>query len=166
MSYLFKGGLLKLKTVNKRLPNGRMTRLELIEHPGAALIIPFLTKDTMIFIRQFRPAVSATLYELPAGTLEKGERPVVCAKRELREETGYQGKFFRRIADIYPVPGYSTEVITLFEARGLKEGTTAAEPDEIIKTFCFSRAQVKALFRRKMIVDAKTLCALAYAGWI
>ena len=166
MSYLFKGGLLKLKTVKKRLPNGLTVRLELIEHPGAVLIVPFLSKDKIIFIRQFRPVVNSYLYELPAGTREQGEALLSCAKREMAEETGYQGGVFKRIGKIYPVPGYSTEVITIFKAEQLVKTAFLAEPDEIIKTHFFSRHHVKKLFHHRKIVDAKTISALSFIGWL
>ena len=166
MAYLFKGRLLKLKTARRRLPNGFTASLELIEHPGAVLIIPFLSKDTIIFIRQFRPVINSYLYELPAGTLEKNEAPLTCAKREIAEETGYAGHRFIRIGKIYPVPGYSTEVITIFKAHQLTKTFFLTEPDEVIKICFFNRRRVKELFRQQKIVDAKTISALAFIGWL
>ena len=166
MAYLFKGKLLKLKTTRRRLPNGYTTSLELIEHPGAVLIAPFLNKNKIIFIRQFRPVINSYLYELPAGTLEKGEKPLSCAKREIVEETGFKAGSFKRIGKIYPVPGYSTEVITIFKAAQLTETSFLAEPDEIIKICFFSRRHVRKLFRQQKIVDAKTISALAFVGWL
>ena len=166
MAYLFKGKLLKLKTAQRRLPNGFVTSLELIEHPGAVLIVPFLSKDEIIFIRQFRPVINSYLYELPAGTLEKNESPLTCAKREMAEETGFAARRFIKMGKIYPVPGYSTEVITIFKAIQLRKVSFFNEPDEIIKICLFNHRRVKELFRQQKIVDAKTISALAFAGWL
>ncbi len=166
MSYLFKGKLLKLKTAKRRLPNGYTASLELIEHPGAVLIVPLLNKDEVIFIRQFRPVINSYIYELPAGTLEKGEKPIQCAKREIVEETGYAGNRFVKMGKIYPVPGYSTEVITIFKALQLTKVSLSAEPDEVIKICIFKRRRVRELFRKQKIVDAKTISALAFVGWL
>ena len=152
---------------NRRLPNGRVTCLEIIKHPGAVLVVPFLSKDKIIFIKQFRPVINAYICELPAGTLKKNERPRNCAQREMIEEIGYSAGQLTRLGKIVPVPGYSTEVITIFKAENLKkQHATHQEPDEIIKLCPFDRSMVQNLFRQRKITDAKTICALAYCGWI
>ena len=166
MSYRFKGKLLKLKTVKKRLPNGRVIALELIEHPGAALIIPFLNKNEIILMRQFRPAIGQYLYELPAGTLERGETPIACARREIAEEIGFRAKIFQKLGFIYPVPGYSTEIIFIFKATKLMKTSHHFESDEIIKYFPVTKSKIRKFFKFGKIKDAKTISALALCGWI
>lgn len=76
---------LNIKKRTAKLPNGNTARLELVEHPGAVLIVPFLSRDKVILLRQFRPVINAYIFELPAGTLEKGEQPLACARREIIE---------------------------------------------------------------------------------
>src|ERR1700690_4484879 len=97
-----------------KLPNGRTVRITYIDHPGAVIIDPFLNKDTIVMMRQFRPALNKYIYELPAGTLDPDESNAVCARRELLEETGFKPKKLTKLGSIYPVPGYSTEIIHIF----------------------------------------------------
>jgi ADP-ribose pyrophosphatase len=163
---IFKGRLLRLMAGEKTLPNGYRARFEIIKHPGAALIIPFLAKNKIILLRQLRPVINSYIYELPAGTLDKNESPVSCARREIIEETGYSAKRFTNLGAIYPVPGYSTEKITIFRAEGLKKKERLPEQDEVIEIFFFSRKDIRRLFKTGRIVDAKTICGLALCGWL
>ena len=156
--FQFKGKLIKVVTKTRLLPNGRRANLEIVEHPGAVLIVPFLDANRLILIHQFRPVLNTYLYELPAGTLNPGERPLACAGRELIEETGYRAGKLTKIGKIFPVPGYSTEVITLFKAENLKRTKQIAQKDldEVIEVRPMTRGQIKNLFRRGRINDAKT----------
>ena len=166
MKTVFKGRLLKVFVKKVRLPNGYTATFEMISHPGAALIAPILSKDKILILRQLRPVINSYIYELPAGTLDKGESPISCARREIIEETGYSAGRLTRLGAIYPVPGYSTEKITIFKAERLKKCIRLAEKDEIIKIKTFTRAAVRRLFRSGRIVDAKTIAALAFCGWL
>ena len=157
---------LNIKKRSTKLPNGYTARLELVEHPGAVLIVPFLTRDKVILLRQFRPVINAYIFELPAGTLEKGEQTFACARREIIEETGYSAKKFTRLGIIYPVPGYSTEKITIYKAENLTERGIACEPDEVIETLVVTKKTVRDLFAAGKIIDAKTICAFAHCGWL
>lgn len=163
---IFKGRIISLKTKKFRLPNGYVANLEIIEHPGAVLVIPFLTKNKIIILRQFRPVLGVYLYELPAGTLKIGEAPLVCARREIIEETGYKARVIKRLGFIYPVPGYSTEKITIFKAQKLGEAFANSDQDEIIESFAVTKRQIKDFLKTGKIVDAKTICALAKIGWV
>lgn len=160
----FNGRLVSLDTVKKRLPNGYVVELDIIEHPGASLIVPFLSKDRIIILRQFRPVINRYIYEFPAGTFNKGEDAVTCAKRELLEEAGYSARTLKRIGKIYPVPGYSTESIAIFRACRLKLRALHPEKDESIKVMVLSRKQLLRLFKQGRIIDAKTICALSLCG--
>lgn len=163
---MFKGKLLKVSRKKVVLPNGNKVELEVIDHPGAALVVPFISKDKIILIRQFRPVIDSYLYELSAGTLNINENVLVCAKRELKEETGYSCAKIQKIGYIYPVPGYSTEKIVIFKAQGLKKIEHKNEPDEVISIEIKNKAEIKKLFKSGKIVDAKTICALTMCGWL
>ncbi|MDD3345551.1 MAG: NUDIX hydrolase [Candidatus Omnitrophica bacterium] len=140
--------------------------IPLIRHPGAALIVPFFDERNVIILRQFRPAIGKYLYELPAGTLEAGESPAACARRELQEEAGYKAGRISRLGCIYPVPGYSTEKIFIYKACRLIPASRSPEKDEVIRVEKASRGRVVALFRSGKINDAKTICAFAFCGWL
>ena len=163
---VFKGKLLKVCVKQFRLPNGFVARLEVVNHIGAALIVPIIGRDKIIILRQFRPVIDSYLYELPAGTLNKGESALACARREIIEETGYAAKKFTRLGEIYPVPGYSTEKIVIFRAERLFKDVLATQKDEVIQVKVITRSQLRELFKKRKIKDAKTICALTLAGWL
>ncbi len=163
---VFKGKLLKVFVIRKRLPNGYLATFEIIKHPGAALIIPFLAKDKIIMLRQLRPVIKSYIYELPAGTLSKEESPISCARREIIEETGFSARKFTKLGSIYPVPGYSTEKIVIYKAEGLTKKTRMAEKDEVLRSYLLTKRDIKSLFKKGRIVDAKTICGLTLCGWL
>jgi ADP-ribose pyrophosphatase len=166
LKQIFNGKLLKVYVGKKRLPHGYVATFEMIKHPGAALIVPFLTKDKIIMLRQLRPVIGAYIYELPAGTLDKNELPFSCARREIIEETGYLAKKMTLMGSIYPVPGYSTERIFIYKAERLKKQKRRAEVDEVIESRVYTKSQIKRLFKNGGIVDGKTIAALAMCGWL
>jgi len=161
MKTVFQGKLLHLAVGTRRLPNGHLSRIELIRHPGAVLIVPVLGDGKYIFLKQYRPAIDRFLYEFPAGTLNKREKPLDCAKRELIEETGFKARKMTRVGIIYPVPGYSTEVITIFKAENLIKTEVKREKDEVMTLKIMTGKEVHKLLDNKKMVDAKTLSALA-----
>lgn len=163
---VFDGKLLKVFVKKERLPNGYVATFEMIKHPGATLVVPFLTKDKIICLRQLRPVIKSYIYELPAGTLDKDESPLSCARREIIEETGFSAKKFTKLGAIYPVPGYSTEKIIIYKAEGLKREYRITEKDEVINSRVFTKRDIRRLFKRAKIIDAKTICALTFCGWL
>ena len=148
------------------LPNGRVRPFEMVKHPGAVVIVPFLNDETIVLLKQFRPVLRKFLYEFPAGTLEPGEQPLACARRELQEETGYKAKKITRLGYIYPVPGYSTEKLVLYKAEELTPVNVVCQEDEVIKVKTFTRQQIHNLLNAGKLVDAKTICCLALCGWL
>lgn len=149
-----------------KLPNGRTIRITFIEHPGAVIIAPFLNRDTVVMMRQFRPALKKYIYELPAGTLDPNESIATCARRELLEETGLLTKKMTKLGSIYPVPGYSTEIIHIFKAENLT--LTMAQPEiyEVIETIPMTKFKVQELFTQGKLMDAKSICTFALCGWL
>ena len=162
----FRGKLLKVFIRKVRLPHGYVATYEMLKHPGAALIAPFISKNKVIMLRQLRPVIKSYIYELPAGTLDKNEAPLACAKREIIEETGYSAGKFTFLGYIYPVPGYSTEKIFLYKAEKLKKVERIPEEDEVIENVVLTRREIQRMFNSGKIVDAKTITALAYCGWL
>jgi ADP-ribose pyrophosphatase len=160
------GRVITLEHKKIPLPNGYIVQMDVIKHLGAALIVPFLNRDKVILLRQYRPVIQKYLYELPAGTAEKGETSLSCAKRELTEETGYAGGKFTLLGHIYPVPGYSTEKIAIFKAEKLKPVQYHAEEDEVISILTVNKATVRHMFKKGQMTDAKTICAFAMCNWI
>ncbi len=149
-----------------KLPNGRTISISYINHPGAVIIAPFLNKNTVLMIKQFRPALGKYIYELPAGTLDPNESLLSCARRELIEETGYRAKTVKSVGKLYPVPGYSTEIIYAFAAHGLIKGEAKPEEYEVIDLIPMTKTRVKALIKQGKLMDAKSICALVFCGWI
>jgi len=161
---IFDGKLIQLFTKAERLPNGYMAHLEIVKHPGAVLIVPFLNKQEVIMIRQYRPVIGKYIWELPAGTLHANESPLKCAKRELLEEIGYVGRKWKKLHHIYPTPGYTNEKILIFKASGLKKAVLQKQEDEIISLRPFKKPEIRDLLDCGKIVDAKTICALKLSG--
>ena len=166
MKKIFDGKLLKLYIKRERMPNGYLGTFEMIRHPGASLIVPFLSKNKIIMLRQLRPVIGAYIYELPAGTLGRNEKPIACARREIIEETGYAAGKMTLLGSIHLAPGYSTEKIYLYKAERLRRKERVPEHDEVMESFVLTKARVKRLFKAGRVTDAKTIAALAFCGWL
>ena len=149
-----------------KLPNGRTVSITYINHPGAVIIAPFLNKNTVVMMRQFRPALNKYIYELPAGTLDPHEKIATCARRELLEETGLLTKKLTKIGSIYPVPGYSTEVIHIYKAEQLTLTQAQPEDYEVIEIMPMTKLQIKQLLVQGKLMDAKSICTLALCRWL
>ncbi len=162
----YTGRFLTIDQRSEVLPNGRSVSVECVNHPGAVLIVPFVSPNRVVLLRQYRPVIKSWLYEFPAGTIEQGEKPLACARREIIEETGYRAGILRKLGRIYPVPGYSTEIITMFAAERLTAVGMACEDDEVIEPQIFNKKDIRTLFAQGRLIDAKTICALALCGWL
>ena len=146
-----------------RLPSGRTVVRQVVQHPGAVVIIPQLADGRLILIAQYRFAVGETLLEFPAGTLEPGEAPLECARRELIEETGYRAEHWRALGVTYPLPGYCDEQQYLFMATGLVPEHAAADEDEILEVKGLTVQEVERAIADGTLVDAKSIAAYAHA---
>ena len=142
------------------LPSGRRTKRDIVRHPGAAAVVPFLPDGRVVLVRQYRYAAGKPLLEIPAGTLEEGEDPLECARRELIEETGYGATELTPILSCYMAPGYSDEVIHFYEARGLKEVGVSPEEDESIEVDAYEFGEIVRMIEANIIEDAKTIIGI------
>ncbi|MCZ7647710.1 MAG: NUDIX hydrolase [Planctomycetota bacterium] len=163
---LFKGRVFDLRADTWRGPDGRAFERHTIAHPGAVAIVPFDTKGRLLLIRQFRGSVGRWLLEIPAGTLEPGEPPAACAKRELIEEIGFAARKWRKLGAVFTAPGFCSERIVLFKAWDLYPRTAAQDEDEHIEPRPMTPAQVRKAVRAGRICDAKTLSALLHLEWL
>jgi ADP-ribose pyrophosphatase len=157
---LYEGRILNLRVDRVTLENGRETTREIVEHRGAAAIVPLLDNGDVILVRQYRYAVGSDLLEIPAGTLEDGESPEKCAKRELEEETGYRCGELNKVLECVVAPGYSTERIHFYLARELTKAEMKTEEDERIKVENMPFRLALEKVRRGEIRDSKTVCGL------
>ncbi|MGD0176313.1 MAG: NUDIX hydrolase [Candidatus Bathyarchaeia archaeon] len=155
---------MNLRVDQVMLGNGKTATREVIEHRGAAAIVPIIQERNVVLVRQFRYAIATDLLEVPAGTMEGGEQPEECAVRELEEETGYACKEIEKIMEFFPVPGYSTEEIHVYLAKGLVKSEMHTDEDEEINLEILSLENALGKVRSGEIRDAKSICALFRAA--
>ena len=160
---VYEGKILSLSVYDITL-NGRKVKREVVEHRGASAILAFEGKK-VILVRQHRFPIGYVL-EIPAGTLEKGEKPKTCALREIQEETGYKAKNMTHFLTYYPSVGYNTEAIHCFVATGLtKVGDLKLDYDEIMSVVKMDFTRLLSMIKAGKIIDSKTICAaLTYAA--
>src|SRR4051812_14243673 len=164
---LYNGKVINLDRDTVRFPDGSTGQLEMVRHPGASAVVPFIDEprgaDPRIhIIRQFRHAADGPIWEIPAGRLDPGETPATCAQRELEEEIGMTADVLARLTTIYTTPGFTDEKIHIFIAHELKMGTHRREKDEFMEVETRKWSDVMSLVRGGQIVDAKTLVALMF----
>jgi ADP-ribose pyrophosphatase len=163
---VYEGRVVNLRVDTVRLPNGRTSRREVVEHRGAVAIVPLLDDDTVLMIKQFRLAVNEVLLEVPAGTLEPHEPPEVCAARELEEETGYRAGELRPLFSQYLAPGYSQEILHVFLAGKLQKTAQRVEDDETVEVVPIPLHRAVELVLQGEIRDAKTIAALLVTHYV
>ncbi|MBO3769967.1 MAG: NUDIX hydrolase [Thermoproteota archaeon] len=159
MEKAYTGRLLSLVRYRVSI-NGVETIREVVEHPGAVVIIPIKDDGKIVLVRQYRLPARETLIEAPAGTLNEGEGEEECARRELLEETGYEAESLKMVRRFYLAPGYSTEKITLFIARGLNKKSQSPEPDEDVEVLEVTVEEALRMVRDGTIKDAKTIVGI------
>lgn len=163
---VFDGDLLHVRRDRVRLSNGHETVREWIAHPGAVVVLAALENGNFLFERQFRYPLRSVFLELPAGKIDPDEHPLDTAKRELREETGHQAKFWRHLATMHPCIGYSDERIEIFWARGLIYVGHQRDHGEFLDVVEMSVADALLAVRDGEITDGKTIAALMWADKI
>ena len=157
--YPFSGKLLKVRVDDVVLHSGRRTTREFVEHRGAVAIVA-VEGGKVLLERQYRHTAGRVMWEIPAGTLDAGEGPLRCAHRELKEETGYTADKMEEIVHFYNAVGYSTEVIRIFLATGLKRAKAKPEEDESIEVRMIPFDKAVAMVGTNEIEDAKTIIGL------
>ncbi|MEP6780399.1 MAG: NUDIX hydrolase [Gemmatimonadaceae bacterium] len=179
----YQGRIISFDVDEVRFPDGSIGKMEMIRHPGASAIVPLLDVDanalesslsalgsdptavlgsdpTVLLIRQYRYAADGYLYEIPAGRLEPGEAPAVCANRELAEETGYRAARVEPMLTMFTTPGFTDEKIHLFVGAGLTLGASAREADEFLELKPTKLSVALRMIKSGEIQDSKTALAL------
>ena len=149
------------------LPDGSHALREYIKHPGAVMVIPVLDDGRVIVERQYRYPLQRALIEFPAGKIDPGEDTLVCARRELREETGYTARAWARAGVLHPVLAYADEFIEIWFARGLSLGERALDAGEFLDVLAVTPDELLAACRDGVVTDAKTLTGLLWLqNWL
>jgi ADP-ribose pyrophosphatase len=157
---IYKGKVVTLNIDTVALPNGVTVDLEIVRHPGAAAVVPLKDDGTVVLIRQFRHAAGGFIYEIPAGKLHPGEDPLACASRELEEEIGWKASSFELLASIFTAPGFTDEVIRVYQATGLARGRQQLDRDEVLEIVEMPLPEAIRKIDDGTIRDAKTIVGL------
>lgn len=158
---IYKGYIISVEKIAVELPDGRVSNRDVVRHPGASMVIPVLDDGRIIMVRQYRKALEKESLEMPAGKLDDGEEPLICAKRELEEETGYTAEKYEHVISIDTAPGFSDERIHIFIAKGLKKGKMNPDSDEFIENEVYSVDELINMVLNGKISDAKTIIGIS-----
>lgn len=166
---IYTGRVLNLDIDQVRFPNQSTGELEIIRHPGASAVLPFLSDPKgedpqILLIKQYRYAAEDFLYEVPAGRLDPNESPIDCAKRELKEETGCTAERVEPLYTFYTTPGFIDERIHGFMATGLTRGESKREADEFMTLETMSLSRALELIQTGEIRDGKTTVLILFAA--
>lgn len=161
------GRVVALDVDTVRLPNGTVAEFEMLRHPGAAAVLPFLDDPgdpdpRILLIRQYRHATGEYLWEIPAGRRDGTEPPDATAHRELAEETGYRAARLRHLTAIWTTPGFTDEVIHLYAAAGLTAGASDREADEVLEVHPTRWSAALEMIHNGTISDTKTVGAILF----
>jgi len=146
------------------LPSGRELVLDIVKHPGAAAIVPFISDTDVLLIRQYRHATRGTILEVPAGKIDPGEAPSETAARELEEEIGQRAGRIEELGWIWTTPGFTDEKIHLYAGFDLEASNSRPEDDEIIETFRIPLDEALELIWSGELTDAKSALTLIQAA--
>jgi ADP-ribose pyrophosphatase len=166
---VYTGKVISLDVDTVRFPDGSVGELEMVRHPGASAVVPFLSDPAgedpqVLLIRQYRYAADGYLYEIPAGRLNPGEDPHECALRELKEETGCSAQRVDELFTMYTTPGFTDEKIHLFMATGLTSGETKHEADEFLELQPMPLSRALQMIQAGEIQDSKTALGLLFVA--
>jgi len=156
---IFEGKIITLQVDTIELPDGKTATREIVRHPGAAAVLALLD-DRMLVVEQYRKPMDKFQIEIPAGKLDAGEDPIVCAARELEEETGYKAASLKPISAFYTSPGFADEKLYLYLAEGLTAGQVNPDEDEYLRVDAITLEQALAYIEEERISDSKTILAV------
>lgn len=156
-SIAYDGSFLKVQRDQVRLPDGKSAVREYIKHPGAVVILPLFDDGSVLLERQFRYPLDQVFIEYPAGKIDPNEDSLVCAKRELQEETGYTAKDWQFVCTIHNAIAYSDEHLDIYLARGLVEGESNLDDEEFLETVKLPFSDVMEFVHQGKITDVKTI---------
>lgn len=154
-------GTVKFRADTITLPNGRRAVREFVDHPGAVAVLPVLPDGKIVFVRQFRYPVGQATLEIPAGKLNSAaDSPLKRAKAELKEETGYTARKIAPVLSYWPTPAFSTEVLHIYAATGLRGGLPEPDEDEFLTLEIIPFTKAWRMVKTGEIRDSKTVIAL------
>jgi ADP-ribose pyrophosphatase len=159
----YTGNIIGVDMMNVLLPNGKEATRDVVVHPGASVVIPLNDEGEIFVVKQFRAPIGIALIELPAGKLDGDEDPLVCAKRELFEETGLRAKEIRHITSIHSTPGFCDEVLHMYLATGLIKGEAHLDEDEFLTVEKIHISKLIHMILNNSITDAKTIIGILMA---
>lgn len=158
--YLFRGRIVSLRLDEAELPNGAHAKREVVEHNGGVAVLALTDADEILMVEQYRYPYSEVVLEIPAGKRDGDEEPLVCGKRELKEETGATAREYRFLGELYPTPGYCGEIIYMYLATGLSYGETDPDEDEFLHLKKVPFWDAVDMILNGTIKDAKTQTAI------
>lgn len=161
---VYSGRAFTVRRDHVRLPDGRESNLDIVDHVDSVVILPVDEGGNLLFVRQYRHASRQELLELPAGTLNKGEEPGACAQRELREETGLAAEILTDLGGFFLAPGYSTEYMHAYLATGLHPDPLEADADEFLSVERIPISKILPVSARGLLLDAKSMAAIFLAS--
>ncbi|MFJ6207550.1 NUDIX domain-containing protein [Lysinibacillus sp. NPDC092081] len=161
---IYDGKIVKLQVDDVTLPNGNVAKREIIKHPGAVAVIAVTDEGKLVLVEQYRKALERSIIEIPAGKLEPGEEPIVTARRELEEETGYGAQSLTYLQAFATSPGFADEIIHLFVAKDLYkiENKADLDEDEFVELLEVSLEEAGQMVADERIFDAKTAFAVLW----
>jgi ADP-ribose pyrophosphatase len=162
--HIFSGRIIQVQVDEVELPNGKTSTRELVKHPGAVAVIAITDDNKLVMVEQYRKPLEKVIVEIPAGKLEKGEEPALCAKRELEEETGYDCETLELVSSFYTSPGFADEIIHVYVAKGLtkKENSAGLDEDEFVNVLEITLDEALEFIKEQRIFDAKTIFGVQY----
>lgn len=159
-NYVYKGKIINLRVDDAVIPNGKIKKREVVEHPGGVGVAALTKNDEILLVRQFRYPYGEEILEIPAGKREAGEDPLCCGKRELEEEAGATSESFELLSAMYPTPGYTDEVIYIYFAKDVEFTNAHPDDDEFVEVIKIPFEQALKMVLSNEIKDAKTQIAI------
>jgi ADP-ribose pyrophosphatase len=160
---IYKGRQFSFYKERLTLPHNVDAEMAFVRHPGSAVIVPLFEDHTIGVIKQYRHVINAYIYEIPAGTMDIGESPAQCARRELEEETGYAASEFIAMGKTYLLPAYSDEISYLYLAKRMTRTAQNLDEDEIIAVHRYSIQDILEMIDTGVMIDALSILAILRA---